>query len=246
MTNRSGNMHRVIETVFFDGDQTLWDFDTLMRRALSATLTELRRLCPGAATDRLRVDSMIADRQSVADELRGREFNLERVRLAAFRKTVTRLKLRGEGLAEHLTAFYLQRRFSDVELYPETLATLTTLQRRYNLGLLSNGNGYPDRSGLSGIFSVVVLSQDHDIAKPDRRLFDIAAAETSSEAGQIAMVGDSLAHDVTAAQAVGWRGIWLNRDSVPCPDQHSPDAQITSLAQLPVVLTKLDDATRDT
>ena len=43
----------VIEALFFDGDQTLWDFEKLIRRALAATLDELRRLCPGPATVKL-------------------------------------------------------------------------------------------------------------------------------------------------------------------------------------------------
>jgi hypothetical protein len=32
----------LIDTLFFDGDTTLWNFDQVMRRALHATLTKLR------------------------------------------------------------------------------------------------------------------------------------------------------------------------------------------------------------
>lgn len=46
------------------------------------------------------------------------------------------------------------------------------------------------------------------------------------------MIGDSVTNDVTAAQACGWRGIWLNRASAPCPPSHTPDATITSLTDL--------------
>lgn len=159
-------MHGVIEALFFDGDQTLWDFDEVMRRALHATVTELRTQRLGPATEQLIMETMIADRQAAATELPGGKTNLEQLRLAGFRRTLSRLQLRDEGLAEHLTAFYLQRRFSDVELYPDTLPALTTLRRTYALGLLSNGNGYPDRCGLAGVFSAVVFSQDHNITKP--------------------------------------------------------------------------------
>lgn len=51
----------MIEGVFFDGDQTLWDFEVLMRRALASTLEHLRELRPGADTDGLDVESMVAD-----------------------------------------------------------------------------------------------------------------------------------------------------------------------------------------
>lgn len=228
----------MISSLFFDGDQTLWDFDKLMRRVLRQTLAELRLQRPAPVTDRLDVEAMVDDRQAVAAELAGRETNLERLRLAAFRRTLTRCGLRDDGLADHLNAFYLERRFADVELYPDTIPALTTLRRTYTLGLLSNGNSYPERSGLSGIFAVTVFSQDHGIAKPDRRLYEIAAAEVGATAETIAMIGDSLVNDVTAAQAAGWQGIWLNRESIPCPDLHTPDAEIASLVELPDALAK--------
>jgi len=81
-----GSMLSVITAVFFDGDQTLWDFEKLMRRAMVATLGELKTLRPGQATEQLDVDSLVADREAVTDELRGRETNLERLRLAEFVK----------------------------------------------------------------------------------------------------------------------------------------------------------------
>ncbi len=230
----------VIEALFFDGDQTLWDFEKLMRRALAATLDELRRLCPGPATTDLDVPSLIEDRQFVAKELRGQETNLERLRLAGFQRTLGRMDLADDGLASHLTAHYLARRFDNVDLYPDVLMTLRSLQGAYTLGLLSNGNGYPDRSGLGGIFSAVVFAQDHGFEKPDRRLFDIAAAEAGCPIDRIAMVGDSLIDDVSGAQNSGWLGIWLNRDNRQRAGGLAPDAQITTLDELPAAIRQLN------
>lgn len=232
-------MPLVIKALFFDGDQTLWDFETLMRRALSQTLDELRSLRPGPATDSLDVETLIADRAHVAAELRGRETNLERLRLAAFGRTLARLQLRDDGLAEQLNAHYLARRFDNVELYPDVLATLTSLRGSYLLGLLSNGNGYPERCGLAGMFSTVVFSQDHGMEKPDPALFAFAGAAVGCPPEQIAMVGDSLTNDVAGAQGAGWLGIWLNRANAPCPDELVPDVHLTSLAELPTALDQL-------
>jgi len=63
-----GSMLSVITAVFFDGDQTLWDFEKLMRRAMVATLGELKTLRPGQATEQLDVDSLVADREAVTPE----------------------------------------------------------------------------------------------------------------------------------------------------------------------------------
>jgi len=233
-------MLSVITAVFFDGDQTLWDFEKLMRRAMVATLGELKSLRPGPVTEQLDVDLLVADREAVTDELRGRETNLERLRLAAFRRTVARLRLPDNGLAEHLNAFYLERRFEHVDLYPDVLPALTHLRKTYTLGLLSNGNGYPERSGLAHMFSTVVFSQDHGVEKPDRRLFEIAAVQIDHVAVEIAMVGDSLANDIAGARNAGWRGIWLNREGTAGADRAATDAQITNLSELPLALRHID------
>ena len=49
----------------FDGDAALWDFEKVMRRALSVTLAEPRRRVPGQSTSRLMVDEMVNIRNSV-------------------------------------------------------------------------------------------------------------------------------------------------------------------------------------
>lgn len=135
----------MLDTLFFDGDQTLWDFDTVMRRALHSTLLELQGRRPDAQSS---VDDLIADRQAITTAGRTHE----QLRLLAFRRTLHRLQLPDDGLAEHLTTFYFDRRFAEVELYPDTLDALNELRSTYTVGLLSNGNSYPERAGLSGLF----------------------------------------------------------------------------------------------
>jgi putative hydrolase of the HAD superfamily len=230
----------VLDTLFFDGDQTLWDFDQQMRRALQATLDELRIRHPELATDKLDVESMVADRQAVGAEHRGRHVTMERLRRVSFERTLLHLDLRDDVLAEHLTRFYLEQRFSTIDLYPDTLAGLTALRTTYKLGLLSNGNTYPDRFGLGGLFTTVVFAQEHGFTKPDQRLFDLAVAKIGSSAASTAMVGDSLVNDVVGAQRAGWLGIWLNRGSAVRPPDHQPDAEISTLTQLPTVVAELN------
>jgi FMN phosphatase YigB (HAD superfamily) len=55
----------------------------------------------------------------------------------------------------------------------------------------------------------------------------------------VVYVGDSLAHDVLGAQAAGLRAVWLNRSGEPRPDGVRPDAEVRTLAELPVALARL-------
>jgi len=229
----------VIDGVFFDGDQTLWDFQALMRSALAATLDHLRCLCPGHSTDELTVESLIADRAAVEADPASAGMTLERLRLAAFTRTVARIGPPDKDLAAILNDYYLQRRFTDVTLFDDVLPILSDLRTKLPLGLLSNGNGYPERSGLSDVFTVVVFSDEHGIRKPDRRLFDIAAERIAVPPTRLVMVGDSLVHDVVGSQNAGWRGFWLNRDRQGCPNDVHPDAELNSLYDLPQALASV-------
>lgn len=133
--------------VFVDGDQTLWDFQAVMRRALRIVLVELRRLRPGPPTAGLTVESMVEDRARTAAALRGRQTDLERLRLASFRHTLARIGIPDDALAAQQNALYRQHRFAGVELYPDVLPALRTVGADHRLGLLSNGNSYPERCG---------------------------------------------------------------------------------------------------
>ena len=214
---------------YFDGDQTLWDFQTMMGRAMGHTIDELRRLRPDVTGD-LSVEAFVTDREQVTEGLRGKVMNLEQVRLEAFRYSLRRLHLDDDQLAAHLNAIYLRRRFSEVDLFDDVLPVLEALRQHHHVGLLSNGNSYPHRLGLENLFQSAVLSQDHGIEKPDPRIFDIAAALLPGEPR--IMVGDSLVNDVAGAQAAGWAGVWLNREEALTPEGVVPDLVIRTLHDL--------------
>jgi HAD superfamily hydrolase (TIGR01549 family) len=227
-----------ITTVSFDGDDTLWDFDKAMRPALSHTLAELRRLVPGAA-DTLSVETMIAIRDRVAGELRGKVIALEKVRLAAFERTLEHVGIHDADLAAHLCAVYLKRRFEEVELFDDTLPTLDAIQGRHTVGLLSNGNTYPERCGLEGRFQFVVFSQEYGVEKPDPRLFRIAMEQAGCSERELLHVGDSLADDVGGAKRAGARSVWLNRKRRRNESGIKPDFEISSLSELAEICEKL-------
>ena len=107
----------VIEAVFFDGEQTLGDFQKLMRRALERTLTELCRHRSCEATDQLYIEDMVADRAAVAAELEPAGASLEGTRHAAFVRTLWSIGLPDLDLnldldlTDHLNEHYRRWRF---------------------------------------------------------------------------------------------------------------------------------------
>lgn len=202
-----------IKAISFDGDGTLWDFEKAMRQSLQHVLTELEQVDPHAGV-MLSIERMIEIRNSVAVELKVNTTDLEAIRLEAFRRTLKDIGKPNDALADHLNRVYLKHRFEDIELFDDVLPVLKTLQMRYAIGLLSNGNSYPERTGLSGVFRFVVFSQDYGIEKPDPRIFQIAMQEAGCSKEQLLHVGDSLINDVGGAINVGMKCVWLNRTRV--------------------------------
>ena len=233
---------RHIRAISFDGDATLWDFEKVMRRSLAITLAELRRRLPGRASRELSVDGMIEIRNTVAAELKGETTDLEEIRFHAFKRTVRSLGCTDDGLAAELNALYLKHRFEDIELYPDVIVTLDMLRSRFTLGLLSNGNGYPERCGLPNRFSFVVFSQDVGVEKPDPEIFAVGCRRAGCRADQLMHVGDSLTADVAGADAVGAVSVWLNRYGLVNDTGIRPDHVIQSLTQLPDIAKLYEEA----
>lgn len=225
-----------IKVISFDGDMTLWDFFSVMRHSLQYTLTALRNRFPGPATDQLTIDKMISIRNSTAAELKGSEGNLEKIRYQAFRHTLEYVGIEDDAFAETLNALYLKHRFEDIELYHDVLPALTKLKQYYKLGLCSNGNNYPERCGLSGIFSFTVFAQDVGVEKPDKHIFLEACRQADCTPANMMHIGDSLSNDVAGAQRVGAIAVWLNRDQILNDSDVHPDIEINSLTELSKLL----------
>ncbi len=210
----------MIEAVLFDGDQTLWDFQRVMREALIATADEMRAARRGSFTDALQWQDLEHDRAEVGDELNGVEYNLARLRVLGFVRTLRRRREAEGGdesedaeLAQRLSTSYFEHRDRDPALFDDTIPCLNVLRPRYRLGLLSNGSRLPEAVGLGGYFETVVFAQDHRVAKPEKGIFEIVQREMEVSPGACVLVGDHPLHDVIGARQAGWHAVWVDRDA---------------------------------
>ncbi len=237
----------MIEAVLFDGDQTLWDFERVMRDALMATAAELRAARPGSFADGLRWQDLQVDRAFVVDAMPD-VWSLSEQRVHGFARTLARRRAAEGGderadraLAADLAVSYFAHRDRDPALFPDTLPGLDALRADYRLGLLSNGSRLPETVGLAGYFESVVFAQDHRVAKPDKGIFEVVERDLGVGPEACVLVGDHPVNDVAGAHGAGWRSVWLDRDgAVPFPDDGPrPDAVVARLTELPDVLRRL-------
>ena len=204
-----------IEAVTFDVDDTLWDFQGVMRSALMAVLEEMSRMHPEAA-GKLSVDRMIAIRDETHERLWDGQTDLNTIREESIRQALKEAGVSNHELGSHLTKVYFDYRNSAGTLFPDVRPALELLARIFTLGLLSNGNTSAAALGLDDLVSFELFAEDHGgIEKPDRRLFDIAVGQAGYPARRIVHVGDSWENDVIGAANAGLRPVWLNRTGEP-------------------------------
>lgn len=224
-----------IKVITFDADGTLWDFMKVMKHSLKFVLSALEEIDP-IATSKLDIDKMIDIRNRVAKNLKGIVIDLEEIRLQAFIEILKMANKPNEELAKYLNDIYLKHRFEDIELYEDVLPTLQKLKGKYILGIISNGNSYPDKCGLDGIFDFVIFSQDHGVQKPDPTIFNIALEISGCKNSQMIHIGDCLNCDVLGAIKSGIHSVWLNRNKKVTPLTSDIEYEIHSLIELLEIL----------
>lgn len=94
------------------------------------------------------------------------------------------------------------------------------------------------RCGLAGEFAFEVYAHVDGVPKkPDPGFYAAVLTAAGSTAAGTVHVGDSLSHDVLGAQATGLPAVWLNRRGAPRPAGVRPEAEVRSLADLPLAMS---------
>lgn len=193
--------------VFFDADNTLFDFDAAERRALDQTLerygyppNEVVRNCY------LEINRALwsaFDRGEVEKDF------LVVERFAAFQR-----ELGGDHDPAEMNHFYLSRLAEGADLLPGAEALCRALAPHCTLAILTNGlsiaqRGRFSRSPLKEIIPHLFISGEMDCQKPQKVFFDkVFAALELTDTGKAVMVGDSLAADIQGAVNAGLASIW--------------------------------------
>jgi FMN phosphatase YigB (HAD superfamily) len=206
-------------------------------------------------------DAMLAEREKWA--LTGADFIL--------RKIVRRLlpELDVKAVFAPLRS-YLVESYDEFNLLHEgTIDVLQALRSRWRLGIIANQP--PEcrkslaRRGLLDFFDVVAISDELDLHKPDRRLYEWAISQAGCDPARAVMVGDRRDNDIAPAKDVSMRAILLNWadcrsrgwkpadplarafiescDRVPLfsavPVGPEPDFSVVALSELPAAVASL-------
>lgn len=103
----------------------------------------------------------------------------------------------------------------DERLYKDTPACLEALHSKYKIGIIANQElGTEERLKRWGILKyidLVVASAEEGVAKPDRKIFEIALERGHCKSENAVMIGDRIDNDIVPAKAMGMHTIWVKQ-----------------------------------
>ncbi|MBN6714794.1 HAD family hydrolase [Pseudomonas capsici] len=228
----------MIKLITFDLDDTLWDTAPAIASAETVLRNWLGEHAPRLGP--LPIEHLW--------EIRSRLIEAEptlKHRISALRRRVLFHALQDAGyeaslaqeLADESFEVFLHARHQ-VQIFPEVQPTLEILAKTFTLGVITNGNADVRRLGLADYFAFALCAEDLGIGKPDPAPFLEALKRGNSDAANAVHIGDHPSDDIEGAQRAGLRAIWYNPQGKVWEPEKRPDAEISSLTQLPEVLQR--------
>jgi putative hydrolase of the HAD superfamily len=225
-------------SVFFDLDNTLWDFTSNSNRAFALLHKKYGFDRKGIPLARL-LEVYHHYNDLMWEEYRQGRLDKETLRWKRFYLTFDELGMPDEQLARQMDVEYLETSKQMTGLVEGAREILEYLKERYPLYLLTNGFNEVQftkihNSGLEPYFEKVITSEMAGALKPHPAFFEYALRVTGSAAAGAVMIGDDAVTDIQGAADAGIDTILFN----PAGRAHTslPTYEIRQLAELKDIL----------
>ena len=206
-----------IDHIFFDLDNTLWDFESNSRRVITDLYHEFN-LADRCSTE---VHDFIKEYERINhllwDKLRKSEISKEQLRSSRFYNSMQSFGHDDFELGYRMEEEYVKRSPYQKTLLPGTTETLARLNKEYQLHIITNGFKEVQYTklkncGLTDYFRQIIISEEVGFSKPDQRIFLHSMKVSGADPGRSLMIGDDIETDVRGAENSGMRAILFERN----------------------------------
>lgn len=225
-------MYSEIKHIFFDLDDTLWDFEKnssyiLKQLYAEYSLNEKLKVSYDEFYKyykQLNLDFWSRYNKGIIDKqyLRNNRFH------EAFKN------FNYDNYNENLliTEQYISRAPHGKHLKEGCIEVLNYLQKNYQLHIITNGfkeiqHIKIDNCGLRNYFQNIIISEEHQVNKPNKKIFELSEKQAGALPKESVMIGDNYESDIEGAINAGWKAIHMNHS---LPQIHHQ--QINSLQEL--------------
>ncbi len=224
--------------LFFDLDNTLWDFKANARDAFYEVFDSLGLL--GRITD---FESFLEIYEKYNEHLwtayRQGKVKKDHMRVERMVLTFRELGINDPELTQRVGDLYLHAAPKKTNLFPGVHDTLQYLGNRYKLYILTNGFAEIqiqkiNNCGLQKYFTKLFMAEMVGFQKPDRRFFEYAIKSVHAHKQECLMIGDDPEADIRGGQNAGIDQVFFNPEGKACI--YKPTWEIKSMASLMEIL----------
>jgi putative hydrolase of the HAD superfamily len=230
-----------IRHIFFDLDNTLWDFTRNSARVLEELHGRFELANAGIPTAAAFVERYEVHNEQAWKAYREGRLDHERLRWERYWRTLADFGCDNRKLAIELSGAYLDKLAEGPLLMPGARQVIQQLHSQFPLHIVTNGFEEVQRnklkySRLDGYFLSVTTAEAAGAAKPDPRIFRSALAAAGALPEESLYIGDHAATD-SSALAVGMHFLWyhpvhVSGDPESDPKKTGPEAALTVLQDL--------------
>ena len=104
-------------------------------------------------------------------------------------------------------------------LYDDTIDTLEQLNKKYRLGIITNGSSYSQRlkirnCHIEDYFEHIIISEEVGVKKPDKGIFLLTCDLFGLKPEECLYVGDTFSNDIYGALNAGMKAVWMWQDDI--------------------------------
>ncbi|MGE0566478.1 MAG: YjjG family noncanonical pyrimidine nucleotidase [Bacteroidia bacterium] len=204
-----------VKHIFFDLDDTLWDFESNSKEALHKLFSEFE-LNQYLKTD---FDTFLIAYKKVNAYLwtlyHKDKITKEDLRFKRFHDTFLDFGYRNEEKAISFSDGYIATSPHGTKLKKGAVELLNKASEKYKLHIITNGFKEVQylkltNCGIRNYFDNVLVSEEVGFNKPDKRLFLKAQELCNTESTNCLMIGDNYDTDIQGAKKAGWQSLWYN------------------------------------
>lgn len=224
--------------VFFDLDETLWDFKRNSLEVIYELITHYQLEERGIKKDFF-VTRYHHHNDHLWDLFRKGKISREELRIIRWKTTLQEFEIHDETFAQALSEQYLELLPSKKNLHDDTIEILNYLKPKYSLHIITNGFEEVQLqkilvSGIASYFTHIITSERAGSQKPNKEIFKYALEISNATIEESIFIGDSIEADINGAKAVSMDHVLFN--PLKIPHEEKIEIEITSLAELKQIL----------
>ncbi len=226
--------------LFFDLDNTLWDFDKNSKVVLQKLFLD------NGFEKKLGVDFKIFHDfyYKKNDEL-WHLYYFDKIKKAELRyrrfyDSFLNFGLDNLALSKEISEEYVRISPYSKELLPGCIEILEHFNSTHHLHIITNGfaevqNIKIDNCGLRNYFKEIIISEEHGLTKPHVDIFRLGERLAKTTADKCIMIGDNWVSDVEGAVGAGWKAVYFEGNK-KAEYEHQNISCITSLYELKAII----------